>query len=93
MRIRNDGLGSIDIFFGERRSGKQLQSLMKEYRYLEQEIVDLKKELIEEKKLCKEKDKKIEKLEVLVELLHYGITLNREQEELLDSILFGSDKE
>lgn len=40
-----------------------------------------------------EKDKEIEKLEALVECLYYKVTLNEEQEDLLNTILFGSDKE
>lgn len=41
----------------------------------------------------KEKDKKIKKIEILVECLFNNIPLNKEQEKLLDHILFGSDKE
>ena len=59
MRVVDDGLGTIHVFTGTKSNGKQFQELMKDYRYLEQEIVDLKKELIEEKK----KDKEIERLQ------------------------------
>lgn len=37
-------------------------------------------------------EKKNKKLESLIENLKLGVTLNEEQEKLLDSILFGSDK-
>jgi len=50
VRAVDDGLGTIHIFTGTKSNGKQFQELMKDYRYLEQEIVDLKKELTEEKK-------------------------------------------
>lgn len=43
--------------------------------------------------LLQEKDEKIEKLEILVECLYNKVALNEEQEELLDKVLFGSDKE
>lgn len=45
-------------------------------------------ELVKENKQLKEK---INKLELLIESLELGVTLNQEQEELLDKILFGGD--
>ena len=45
-------------------------------------------ELQEENKQLKEK---INKLEILIENLKLGVTLNQEQEDLLDNVLFGGD--
>ena len=42
----------------------------------------------EEKKKQKEK---VNKLEILIENLKLGVTLNQEQEDLLDKVLFGGD--
>ena len=44
--------------------------------------------LQQENKQLKEK---INKLEILIENLKLGVTLNQEQEDLLDKVLFGSD--
>ncbi len=40
-----------------------------------------------------ERNKKIKDLEILVECLYLKVTLNQEQEELLNKIILGSDKE
>lgn len=40
---------------------------------------------------CKKQKEKINKLEILIENLKLGVTLNKEQEDLLDKALFGSD--
>lgn len=40
---------------------------------------------------CKKQKEVINKLELLIESLKLGVTLNQEQEELLDKILFGGD--
>lgn len=42
----------------------------------------------EESKQLKEK---VNKLEILIENLKLGVTLNQEQEDLLDKVLFGGD--
>jgi hypothetical protein len=44
--------------------------------------------LLEENKQLKEK---VNKLEILIESLYLGVTLNQEEEDLLDKVLFGSD--
>lgn len=44
--------------------------------------------LQQENKQLKEK---VNKLEILIENLKLGVTLNQEQEDLLDKILFGGD--
>ena len=62
--------------------------------YKEEYVVSLEqqvkkqKEVIEENKKLKEKNNK---LELLIESLELGVTLNQEQEELLDKVLFGGD--
>lgn len=45
-------------------------------------------ELQQENKQLKEK---VNKLEILIENLKLGVTLNQEQENLLDKVLFGGD--
>nr|DAG95465.1 MAG TPA: hypothetical protein [Crassvirales sp.] len=45
-------------------------------------------EILEENKQLKEK---VNKLEILIENLKLGVTLNQEQEDLLDKVLFGGD--
>lgn len=45
-------------------------------------------QLQQENKILKEK---VNKLEILIETLKLGVTLNQEQEDLLDKILFGGD--
>lgn len=45
-------------------------------------------ELQQENKQLKEK---VNKLEILIENLKLGVTLNQEQEDLLDKFLFGGD--
>lgn len=40
---------------------------------------------------CKKQKEKINKLEILIENLKLEVTLNQEQEDLLDKILFGGD--
>lgn len=45
-------------------------------------------ELLKQNKKQKEK---VKKLEILIENLKLGVTLNQEQEDLLDKVLFGDD--
>lgn len=56
---------------------------------------DVFKELFNEMINWKEENKqlkeKINKLELLIESLKLGVTLNQEQEDLLDKVLFGGD--
>ena len=54
MRAVDDGLGTIHVFTGTKSNGKQFQKLMKDYRLLEQEIVDLKQEIERVKNACTE---------------------------------------
>lgn len=53
-------------------------------RYIDTTITELQ----QENKQLKEK---VNKLEILIENLKLGVTLNQEQEDLLDKILFGGD--
>lgn len=58
----------------------------------QEEFNDVKKaikELLQENKQLKEK---ANKLEILIENLKLGVTLNQEQEDLLDEILFRGNK-
>lgn len=41
----------------------------------------------------KRQKEKINKLEILIENLKLGVTLNQEQEDLLDKVLFGCDSD
>lgn len=43
------------------------------------------------KKKNKQLKEKVNKLEILIEILKLGVTLNQEQEDLLDKVLFGGD--
>lgn len=56
---------------------------------------DVFKELFNEMINWKEENKqlkeKVNKLEILIENLKLGVTLNQEQEDLLDKVLFGGD--
>ena len=56
---------------------------------------DVFKELFDEMENWKEESKKqkekVNKLEILIESLYLGVTLNQEQEDLLDKVLFGGD--
>lgn len=54
----------------------------------EREIRDYITNLQQENKQLKEK---VNKLEILIENLKLGVTLNQEQEDLLDKVLFGDD--
>lgn len=57
----------------------------------QEEFNDVKKaikELLQENKQLKEK---VNKLEILIESLYLGVTLNQEEEDLLDKVLFGGD--
>lgn len=59
----------------------------------QEEFNDVKKaikELLQENKQLKEK---VNKLEILIENLKLGVTLNQEQEDLLDEILFRESRE
>lgn len=44
--------------------------------------------LNETEQRCKKQKEKVNKLEILIENLKLGVTLNQEQEDLLDEILF-----
>ena len=46
--------------------------------------------LLKENQELKEK---VNKLEILIESLKLGVTLNQEQEDLLDKVLFGGDSD
>lgn len=56
--------------------------------YDKETLRDIVLELQEENEQLKEK---VNKLEILIENLKLGVTLNQEQEDLLDKVLFGSD--
>lgn len=56
--------------------------------YDKETLRDIVLELQEENEQLKEK---INKLEILIENLKLGVTLNQEQEDLLDKVLFGGD--
>lgn len=43
------------------------------------------------KEESKKQKEKVNKLEILIENLKLGVTLNQEQEDLLDKVLFGGD--
>ena len=47
--------------------------------------------LNETEQRCKKQKEKVNKLEILIENLKLGVTLNQEQEDLLDKVLFGGD--
>jgi len=69
------------------------EDLMRKYKYgyikscslLEEEFV---KDLLKESKQLKRENKE---LEILVECLKLGVTLNRKQEKLLDKVLFSKE--
>lgn len=48
-------------------------------------------EMINWKEESKQLKEKVNKLEILIENLKLGVTLNQEQEDLLDKVLFGGD--
>ena len=48
-------------------------------------------EMINWKEESKKQKEKVNKLEILIENLKLGVTLNQEQEDLLDKVLFGGD--
>lgn len=48
-------------------------------------------EMINWKEESKQLKEKVNKLEILIESLYLGVTLNQEQEDLLDKVLFGGD--
>ena len=56
--------------------------------YDKETLRDMVLELQEENEQLKEK---VNKLEILIENLKLGVTLNQEQEDLLDKVLFGGD--
>lgn len=58
--------------------------------YDKETLKDMVLELQEENKKQKEK---VNKLEILIENLKLGVTLNQEQEDLLDEILFRESRE
>ena len=49
-------------------------------------------EMINWKEESKQLKEKVNKLEILIESLYLGVTLNQEQEDLLDEILFRGNK-
>ena len=60
-----------------------------EFTYKDQKILyKYIKQLQQENKQLKEK---VNKLEILIENLKLGVTLNQEQEDLLDKVLFSGD--
>lgn len=67
------------------------QELLFECSSLESKLSDeiIKNEHLEQQ--VKKQKEVINKLELLIESLELGVTLNQEQEELLDKILFGGD--
>ena len=48
-------------------------------------------EMINWKEESKKQKEKVNKLEILIESLYLGVTLNQEEEDLLDKVLFGGD--
>ena len=48
-------------------------------------------EMINWKEESKQLKEKVNKLEILIESLYLGVTLNQEQEDLLDKVLFDGD--
>ena len=46
-------------------------------------------EMINWKEESKKQKEKVKKLEILIESLYLGVTLNQEEEDLLDKVLFG----
>ena len=50
-------------------------------------------EMINWKEESKQQKEKVNKLEILIENLKLGVTLNQEQEDLLDEILFRESRE
>ena len=48
-------------------------------------------EMVNWKEESKQLKEKVNKLEILIENLKLGVTLNQEQEDLLDKVLFGGD--
>ena len=67
-------------------SEKQLNAIKELSKRETKEI----KQLQQENKQLKEK---VNKLEILIENLKLGVTLNQEQEDLLDKVLFGGDSD
>lgn len=67
------------IYFYNVKDGKYYQS-----RYTHRWLNNLQQQ-------CKKQKEVIDKLEILIENLKLGVTLNQEQEELLDKVLFGGD--
>lgn len=67
------------------------QDLLYECSILESRLSNeiIKNENLEQQ--CEKQKEKINKLEILIENLKLGVTLNQEQEDLLDKALFGSD--
>lgn len=59
-------------------------------KYDKETLRDMVLELQEENEQLKEK---VNKLEILIENLKLGVTLNQEQEDLLDEILFRESRE
>lgn len=55
------------------------------------EFNELFDEMINWKEESKQLKEKVNKLEILIENLKLGVTLNQEQEDLLDKVLFGGD--
>lgn len=71
---------------------EHIQNYKKEYAKTHdssfKKLQDKYKQLQQENKQLKEK---VNKLEILIESLYLGVTLNQEEEDLLDKVLFGSD--
>ena len=57
------------------------------------EFKELFNEMINWKEESKQLKEKVNKLEILIENLKLGVTLNQEQEDLLDEILFRESRE
>lgn len=63
---------------------KDNKELREDVNYYKNMVPRLKKE-------NKQLKEKVNKLEILIENLKLGVTLNQEQEDLLDKVLFGGD--
>lgn len=63
---------------------KDRQQWINQFSKTHNESVDIQRENQELKE-------KVNKLEILIETLKLGVTLNQEQEDLLDKVLFGGD--
>ncbi len=70
---------------------KEIANLRRENQLLEDQIKNYIEEMQTLKIQISAREEECKKLEVLVECLKLGVTLNQEQENLLDKVLFGGD--